>query len=82
MPESGEGVVKGEGKGREKVELLFSVREAADYLCISVQSIYRMINNRGISFVKIGHRCLIKQSTLEKMVKEGTVKARGGNGKG
>ena len=75
MPKSGEGVVKGKGKDREKVDLLFSVREAAEYLCVSAQSVYRMINNRGVEFVKIGQRCLIKQSILEKMVHDGTVKA-------
>ncbi len=70
------GLVKLEtGKGEKLAEQLYSVKEAAEYLRISAQSLYNKISQGRIDYSKVGGRVIFKRSTLEKLVEQGVVKA-------
>lgn len=66
----------GTGKGVKTEDRLLSVKESAEYLRMSAQTIYNKINAGRLTYSKVGGKVLIHLSTLEKMVSEGTVKAR------
>jgi excisionase family DNA binding protein len=66
------------GNGNGGMNGLLSVKEAAAYLGIGVQTIYNRVSQRHIDHVKIGRRVLFRRSDLERLIAAGAVEAKGG----
>lgn len=49
---------------------LFTVAEAAQFLRLSVSTIYHLTSAREIPFYKIGQRCLLRRDDLEQWLLE------------
>jgi excisionase family DNA binding protein len=54
------------------MDKLFSVAEAASYLNLSRWTIYSWLSNGKLSRVKLGSRCVIKASDIERLIEEGS----------
>jgi excisionase family DNA binding protein len=55
------------------MDKLFSVTEAATYLNLSRWTIYSWLSSGRLARVKLGSRCLIKASELERLIAEGSI---------
>ena len=56
---------------------LFTVREAAKKTKVSEGWWRQRVFHKEVPFVKLGRRVLIPKSTIEKLIREGTVEASG-----
>lgn len=54
---------------------LLSVEEAADYLGISKNTIYAMVSQKRIPYIKVGSRDMFRRESLDKHFKEVVPKA-------
>lgn len=45
-----------------------NIKEAAEYLGISVQTLYQWVSKRKIPFVKIGSRTMFRESSLQEYI--------------
>jgi excisionase family DNA binding protein len=52
---------------------LHSVTAAADHLGVSLKTMWRLINSRQISFVKINRRVLISTDAMNEFIQANTV---------
>lgn len=51
----------------------YTINEAAEYLRVSRQTVYRIIYRRELSFTKFGATILIYKASLESYLKQNTV---------
>ncbi|MFP4605832.1 MAG: helix-turn-helix domain-containing protein [Bacteroidales bacterium] len=61
-------------QSEEQPKGCFKVSEAADFLGISAEKVYELINDRKIGYVKIGRRKLIPKAEAVNYIKENTKK--------
>ena len=54
----------------EEIKRLFTVKEACTYLGISRMSLYRMMERKEISPVKIGNRTLFDKRDLDEFIEK------------
>jgi excisionase family DNA binding protein len=54
------------------VETLFTVAEAAPYLRLSVQGVYRAIYAKQLRVVRIGSRIRIPESAVKELIEQST----------
>ncbi len=52
---------------------LISVQEAADYIGLSPDTVYTMVSQKRIPFVKVGRRTMLDVGLLDDWLKEHTV---------
>lgn len=52
---------------------LLDIQQTADYLHISVSTLYRWVHQKKIEYVKIGSRVLFSQENLEEFIRINTV---------
>lgn len=57
----------------ETLPKLHSVAAAADHLGVSLKTMWRLINSRQISFVKINRRVLISSDAMHEFIQANTV---------
>lgn len=57
----------------ETLPKLYSAAAAADHLGVSVKTMWRLINSRQISFVKINRRVLISTDAMKEFIQSNTV---------
>ena len=55
---------------------VFDMKEAAQYLKISKQTLYGMTSKRTLTFYKHGHRIYFKKSELDDWINQGKVKTQ------
>lgn len=53
---------------------LYNSKEASNYLCLSLHTIYKLTSQRLISFVKIGNRCFFKKEQLDDFINKRIIK--------
>ncbi|MFI5097242.1 MAG: helix-turn-helix domain-containing protein [Candidatus Acidiferrales bacterium] len=59
-----------------RAETLVTVKEAAQFLSVSVSTLYGWVWQRKIPFVKVGRALRFKMSALENFVQANTYEAR------
>ncbi len=69
-----ESSTKGEGLGKE-MEKYMTVKEVAEHLRISNQSVYNKLNGGVLEYSRVGGRLLIPYSAVKRLITKGTVKA-------
>ncbi len=52
---------------------LLDIQQTADYLHISVSTLYRWVHRKEIQYIKIGSRVLFSQESLEEFIRINTV---------
>ena len=52
---------------------LFDIKEASDYIGLQVDTVYRMVSQRRIPFVKVGRRTMFNVRLLDDWLDENTV---------
>ena len=57
----------------EPLRRLISIKEAADYTRLSVHTLYTMVSQRRIPFVKLGRLVRFDITTLDKWIEDQTV---------
>jgi hypothetical protein len=57
----------------ESLPKLHSVAASADLLCVSLKTMWRLINSRQISFININLRVLISKDTMNKFIQANTI---------
>jgi excisionase family DNA binding protein len=55
--------------------LAYSLREAAEAMSISVRSLRYLMRTGRLGYAKLGRRCLIPHTELEKVLRRATVRA-------
>lgn len=55
---------------KKQLEVLWSPQKLADYLSLSVTTIYGWVNNGKIKYIKIGNRVRIPKSEVERIVSD------------
>jgi excisionase family DNA binding protein len=60
-----------------QMDKLFSVTEAANYLNLSRWTIYSWLSSGRLSRVKLGSRCMIKGSEIQRLIDAGSRDAQG-----
>jgi excisionase family DNA binding protein len=53
----------------EKTKGVFTVKELSDYLCVSLDSIYAMVREKQIPFVRIRRRILFYRDSIDNWLK-------------
>ena len=53
---------------------LFSVKAAADYLGVSLKTMWRLIHSRQIAFIRINRRVLISTDAMNEFIQANTIK--------
>lgn len=57
----------------ESLPKLHSVAAAADHLGVSLKTMWRLINSRQISFIKINRRILISTDAMNEFIQANTI---------
>ncbi|MBN8659056.1 MAG: helix-turn-helix domain-containing protein [Candidatus Obscuribacter phosphatis] len=57
----------------ETLPKLHSVAEAAEHLGVSLKTMWRLINSRQITFIKINRRVLISTDAMNEFIQANTV---------
>lgn len=57
----------------ESVPKLYSVSAAAKHLGVSLKTMWRLINSRQISFIKINRRILISTDAMNEFIQTNTI---------
>lgn len=52
---------------------LFDIKEASDYIGLQVDTVYRMVSQRRIPFVKVGRRTMFNVRLLDDWLDDNTV---------
>jgi len=53
-----------------------TIAEAAEYLNVSPRFLRRLVEERRIEFVKLGHHVRVERAALDRFVMSGTVKVQ------
>lgn len=61
----------------QPLEILWSPKKLADYLSMSVTTIYGWVNKGQIKYIKIGGRVRIPKSEVERIIAEAKAKLEG-----